>query len=485
MGEKYFDKANITEESIEIQNSAHLCDENDYIQYLEQLPKDIYIMMLQNSYIPFYLVDIKGTVVYTNPTITREYGIKPHEIIGKNTVTISKKLWTPSVLEYGQQLEEGDFIIQKNLYTGELIKEYLTPIRDKETNEKKYILTVGIPHLSDLNRLYSTFSKEIKNFSAGTFYYSTNPLMNDINNDLEMAAKSDIPVLILGESGTGKTKYAEIIHFNSARKDKNFFVLNCTAIPESLFESELFGYAPNAFTGASAHGKKGVLEVCNGGTLFLDEIGDLPLSMQAKILDVVENKRFMPIGSNEIKKVDIRIITATNKDLEELVEKGVFRSDLYYRISSVDVKVLPLRERKEDVLPLSNMFLEQFNKMYKVKKYFSDEMINAFLCYSWPGNVRELRNTIERLIVLSKGNMLSLKKLPDKMINQLDEASIFPENEWGYDTLVRNVEDRIKKSIIEYYYKKNKTIRATAEAMQVSKSKAQNLISKYCKKDNR
>ncbi len=218
-------------------------------------------------------------------------------------------------------------------------------------------------------------------------------------------SETDVTVLLRGESGTGKEVIARAIHFNGNRKDKPFVAINCAAIPENLLEAELFGYEKGAFTGANAK-KKGKFEFADGGTLFLDEIGDLPLGLQAKLLRVLQEKEFTRIGGNKPVKVDVRIIAATNANLEEMVRERKFREDIYYRLSVVTIFIPPLRERKEDIPPLVSFFLNRFSRKYKKKFTISPEALSTLMEYDWPGNVRQLENYIERAIVLSDKDRL-------------------------------------------------------------------------------
>ncbi|MFN3870940.1 MAG: sigma 54-interacting transcriptional regulator [Aquificaceae bacterium] len=219
---------------------------------------------------------------------------------------------------------------------------------------------------------------------------------------IEKVAQVDANVLITGESGTGKSLVAKAIHFMSKRKEKPFITINCSAIPETLLEVELFGYEKGSFTGAYAS-KKGKFELANGGTIFLDEIGDMPLSLQPKILRAIQEKEIERLGSEKTIKVDVRVISATNKDLMDLVSQGLFREDLYYRLNVLPIHIPPLRERKEDIPILVDHFLELFNRRYNKKVRLHPKVIEIFIDYPWYGNVRELENTIERLVILKEG----------------------------------------------------------------------------------
>ncbi len=219
---------------------------------------------------------------------------------------------------------------------------------------------------------------------------------------IKKVATTDSTVLLTGESGTGKSLIAKAIHFMSHRKDGPFITINCAAIPETLLEAELFGYEKGAFTGAHTS-KRGKFELASGGTLFLDEIGDMPLSLQAKILRVLQEKEIERLGSEKTIKVDVRVIAATNKDLHELVREGKFREDLYYRLNVVPLYVPSLRERKEDIPLLIDHFLRNFNEKYGKKVRLSPDAMEALMDYGWPGNIRELENTVERLVVMHEG----------------------------------------------------------------------------------
>ncbi|MCS6876073.1 MAG: sigma 54-interacting transcriptional regulator [Aquificaceae bacterium] len=239
---------------------------------------------------------------------------------------------------------------------------------------------------------------------------------------VERVAQTDANVLITGESGTGKSLVAKAIHFMSKRKEKPFITINCSAIPETLLEAELFGYEKGSFTGAYTS-KKGKFELANGGTIFLDEIGDMPLSLQPKILRVIQDKEIERLGSEKTIKVDVRIISATNKNLRELVSQGQFREDLYYRLNVLPIHIPPLRERKEDIPILVDHFLQVFNQRYNKKVSFHPRVIEVFTDYPWYGNVRELENAVERLVILKDG-LIREKDLPPYFFANLSTSEL-------------------------------------------------------------
>jgi len=246
-------------------------------------------------------------------------------------------------------------------------------------------------------------------------FVGVSPQISQVLDILSKVIPTRSNILLLGESGTGKGLIAEIVHGNSQRKDKPFISINCSAIPENLLESELFGYRKGAFTGAASD-KKGLITMADQGTLFLDEIGDMPMGLQAKVLKVLESGEVLPLGETKSRFVDIRLIAATNKDLEEQIRKGLFREDLYYRLNVIEVMIPPLRERREDVPVLARHFIDRCCRENNKKVAgISDEAMEALVNYPWPGNIRELRNVIERAVVLSGGGEIGTAELPEKV----------------------------------------------------------------------
>ena len=229
-------------------------------------------------------------------------------------------------------------------------------------------------------------------------------------------ADSPTPILITGETGTGKELVARSFHEQSRRNKYPFVAINCSSIPENLFESELFGYEEGSFTGAKKGGKMGRIEMAQGGTLFLDELGEMPLSVQPKLLRVLQEYELERVGSTKKIHLDIRIVAATNRDLREMIKEGKFREDLFYRISVINVKLPPLRDRKEDIIPISLNYLERLKtKMTTPLRTISHEAEQAFLSYSWPGNIRELQNVVEYAANLCDSDTLTLADLPEHM----------------------------------------------------------------------
>ncbi len=281
-----------------------------------------------------------------------------------------------------------------------------------ELEELKLLIEKGLETKSLINevrRLHRQQKEEFQN----SHIHGVSPQIQYVRELIGMISKTHkTSVLIQGESGTGKELAANAIHYNSKRSNKPLMKINCSAIPDSLLESELFGYEKGAFTDAK-NTKKGLFELADGGTVFLDEIGDMKPFLQSKILRVLENQTFMRVGGERELKVDVRIIAATNKNLESLVREGLFRKDLYYRLKVMVIEMPPLRERVEDILVLSNLFIEEYNREHnKSIRGFSEEAKNLLTQYHWPGNVRELKNVIERAMILTDQELITPKHLP-------------------------------------------------------------------------
>jgi transcriptional regulator with GAF, ATPase, and Fis domain len=270
----------------------------------------------------------------------------------------------------------------------------------------------------------------------------SSPRIREIFQLLEMVAPSEATVLLLGETGTGKELVAHAIHRNSPRAAGPFVVVNCATLPETLLESELFGHERGSFTGATVR-KDGRFLVAHHGTVFLDEIAELPLSIQAKILRVLQAREFEPVGSNRTQKVDVRIIAATNRDLEKMVREGRFRDDLFYRLNVFPVVLPPLRERREDLPVLADFFLQRYGKKNRREVLtLAPEALQAFRRYSWPGNIRELENVIERGVIVCQGNVLTREDLPAALQPQRQWQAANGEDEPGLPELERQLISR-------------------------------------------
>ncbi len=270
---------------------------------------------------------------------------------------------------------------------------------------------------SGYNReIVSDFFEEREDFDPG--FIGSTPAVEEIFRTVGKIAPTDSTVLITGETGVGKELIAKSIHLGSLRKEAPFIKVHCAAIPETLVESELFGFEKGAFTGAISP-KPGRFELADGGTLFLDEIGEIPLQVQVKLLTALQDRAFERVGGVKTRKIDIRIVAATNRDLQAMVDEGSFRSDLFYRLNVVPITIPPLTERRDDIPLQAKHFFEKFTLRYgKMIESIPDEIMAAFLNYSWPGNTRELENVIERLVLLSDGPVLSLANMPAEIVRE-------------------------------------------------------------------
>ena len=298
-------------------------------------------------------------------------------------------------------------------------------------------------------------------------FVGTCPEMLEVFSIIRRVAQTDIPVLITGESGTGKELTAIAIHERSSRRNRSFVTINCASIPENLLESELFGYERGAFTGAVSS-KKGLLEMADGGTLFLDEIGELPANLQAKLLRFLEDGMVRKLGSNTAKRIDVRIISATNRDLEELVRKGGFRADLYWRLNGFPLRLPPLRERGEDKIILARYFLKRFSTELKsTAREFTRDALRAIEEYHWPGNVRELINRIRRACVMAHQEFITAQ---DMGLESVSPASV---------SLRSVTHSNRRELIIKALAENNFVISRTAQALNISRQRLHTLIKQY------
>jgi two-component system nitrogen regulation response regulator NtrX len=299
--------------------------------------------------------------------------------------------------------------------------------------------------------------------------------MQALRQQIQYAAPTEGRILIFGENGTGKELVARQLHLQSARKEKQFVEVNCAAIPDELIESELFGSIKGAYTGATAS-RKGKFELADRGTLFLDEVGDMSLKTQAKVLRVLEEQRFHPVGSNEEIEVDVRVIAATNKNLEQKIEEGVFREDLFFRLNVIPFEVPPLRERKEDIPDLIDYFAEDYCRKYgKSPKQISTDAMEKLKAYRWPGNVRELKNTIQRLIIMMPKGEISTLDLPLSILKSVVGSA----SEEGRPNWQRAREEFEREFILRSLVENNGNISRTAAAIGMERTHLHRKLKAY------
>ncbi|MDD6191295.1 MAG: sigma 54-interacting transcriptional regulator [Firmicutes bacterium] len=421
------------------------------------------------------IVDEHGVTVMTNEAHKKIMGIDGKDIVGKHV----EALVDEGVFQESASLKAfrsgKQEVITQTLKNGKVVLVTSTPICDDEGNVERIINNVrDIPMLEQLyeeRNKQEALLDDYRNRIFGPEYMNKNNVvaasasMRKVLNLAERAANSDSSVLILGDSGTGKTVVAELIHKMSSRREQPMVSINCGAIPENLLESELFGYVGGAFTGANKNGKVGLFEVANGGVVFLDEIGELPINLQPKLLSFLESGEFMRVGSTKILKVDCRVIAATNRNLKQMIEENLFREDLYYRLSVIPINIPPLRDRKEDIAPLVAVMLKEINEKNGTNKTISKKAMNMLERREWRGNVRELRNVIERCVVLSTDDEVTEEFIPEKTgdvsVIQVDSADELPVN-------LKEVLNGVEDKYIEMALKEGGTIRKAAGLLGLS-----------------
>ena len=379
----------------------------------------------ENCHTGISIVDRHGRVLRSNPAMQNLLQLSVSDYVGKKMSDLVKEgLFNISVSERVISTGKPVNILQE-IKTGTKCLTFGIPVfSDDGDLEMVVVSSHDVTELYSLREKLKQSQKLVNGYKAQLADISLiemqkkdiiarNKRMKDILELARKLANVDTTVLILGESGVGKEVVARLLHKANQRRAKQAFItINCGAIPKDLLEAELFGYEPGAFTGAAKEGKSGMFELASGGSILLDEVGEMPLDLQVKLLRVLQDKEFTRIGGIKSIKIDVRIIAATNKDLLELVNKGLFRKDLYYRLNVVPLEIPPLRERKEDIFPLAIHYLRGFNKKYGQEKILSADLIDIMENYSWPGNVRELMNVVERMVVTTEGNILQAKDFP-------------------------------------------------------------------------
>jgi PAS domain S-box-containing protein len=467
--------------------------DQEYLDYLKTLSSEFFLDILENSFIEVTVTDQNGNVLYANPACLEYHGIAAEKMWKLNFLTSFQGLWTPPSTATAIEKKRTIISRQRSLVTDEEHITITTPLYDDDHKLKMLVYnTLKRESFVEFDLDYQHPEKgadgELEEFAekrrakgentkASNNIVGRSYILYQTLHKLKKASKSDIPILLLGESGVGKSLIAKFIHDCSPRKANPFISINCASIPDNLIESELFGYVPYAFTGASPKGKKGLVEMANNGTLFLDEIGELQPNIQVKLLDFLENQRFTSVGGLESKTVNTRIITATNKNLEELVAKNIFREDLYWRINGITQTVPSLRERRDDIFPIAQYYLKEYNKKYSQNKVFSNPVIEALIQYDWPGNVRQLKNAVEQMAVMSIGSVIGVDKLPEQLVAFLSHSNIKKKNVI-FDDLVENY----KRGIIQDYYEIYDNINEMADSLGLSQTTAYRLVNKYIKK---
>jgi len=432
------------------------------------------------------VTNLEGIIVSVSEMTGQIYDIDAKDLIGKSVYDLEKEgMFTPIV-------------------TPMVIKEKKKITVVQTTSKKKKLLVTGIPVFNPEGELtyvvsYSHDVTELMNVKQ--YLQAMEEDMERVKSELDMlrnkhyhsegmiahshemkkvidtslhVAEVDVNVLLLGESGVGKSLIARFIHDNSSRSKGPFIEVNCGAIPEALFEAELFGYEAGSFTGANPKGKIGLAQLAEGGTLFLDEVGELTLINQVKLLKMIQEKQFYRVGGTKVQNVDFRLISATNKNLEAAVAEKTFREDLYFRLSVVPITIPPLRQRAEDILPLIEHFLDMFEKKYNRKRKLDEAVIHQLVYHEWRGNVRELVNLLERLVVTSSSTLVTVDHLPDYLDKRSNQTNFEYDNKPLFEIL-----DEVEKQVLIKAKSKYKTTIKMAEVLGVSQPSIVRKLKKY------
>ena len=346
--------------------------------------------------------------------------------------------------------------------------DYVTkPFRVEELRARLEQVTHGV----ELKRENRVLREQLRSSPGFGGLIGTSARMQRVYKMIEKVSMREHPVLILGESGTGKELVARSIHFSGPRKHKPFVPVDCSSLVPTLIESELFGYTKGAFTGAMQT-KQGLIEAANGGTLFLDEIGDMPLEMQTKLLRALQQHEIKPVGSTDLKSINVRVVAATNRDLDFAIKNGTFRQDLYFRLNVVQVKLPPLRERKSDIPLLVTAFLDRFSGEINVPRELTEDAMRRLMAYEWPGNVRELENAVERAIALGSGPYVSVHDLPSNLQYPTSERAPRKEEILPLDELER-------RAILSTLRQNGGDKQATARTLGIGKTTLYRKLKQY------
>lgn len=454
--------------------------------FKEFLLSERFIDILNAIHNGIMVVDKENTVTFINSAYTRLTGVTPEDMIGRNLCEARPSAKLPQAVfsgktMYGIHRKVGKveyivdchpIIVRGVISGGVSILRDITELQNLVERLRKYRTTVN------------TLTGRVKEGHKAKYTFADiigeSPLLLNAKKLAGKVAGSDINVLIIGESGTGKELFAHAIHNESQRRQDAFVVVNCASIPKNLLESELFGYEAGAFTGASKSGKAGLLEIADSGTLFLDEIGDMDLELQAKLLRVLQLGQYQRVGSTETCTVDVRIIAATNRDLEKMVELGNFRGDFYYRLNVAQIKVPPLKDRSSDLDILARHFLENADKYGMESISLADETMDILRGYSWPGNVREFENTLKFLASITDSPVIASNSLPDSFLQRIVRYKDNPTSQAGLlSEVVASSEEQLLIRALNCFGRTVVGKRAAAKSLGISLATLYNKISHY------
>ena len=431
-----------------------------------------------------YITDDKGKTLVVNTMYERLTGLKKEDLVGRGVQDLVQEgvfdvVLNPQIVKTGKSATS----VQTTKKGHKLILNG-HPIFDEHGHVVLVVTFVrDVTVMSQLREQIASQNNLLEKFRTSVQYMIEEKIqkfpitgfksreMAQLARLIDKIAATDAAVLILGETGVGKEFFARSIHRAGPRGDKTFFKVDCTTIPENLIESELFGYAAGAFSGANVKGKAGLFEMADHGTLFLDEIGELPLALQVKLLRVLQDQEILPVGATRVRKVDVRIIAATNCDLEKEVEKGRFRSDLYYRLRVAVLNIPPLRERREDIMPLAHYFMGKYAAKYKKDLRFGPGIEAIFLNHRWPGNIREMENLIESQVVTCERSTIEAVDLSGCMRSECaDPKRSLYESLDTQDRSLKDIMQDIEREIINGALQVHGSMAKVADILKVDRS---------------
>lgn len=439
--------------------------------------------ILENSHDGIWIMDGAGITLGVSKSWEDFSGIARERMIGRSVYEIvTQGYYTDSAAIHVIE-QRKPVTIMYETKTGRKALVTATPVFSE--NGSIWRIISNVRDITELDRYRNEleeskrYKEEVKllrklQFESGGIVVRSKP-MRDVFKLAAQTAGSDATVLILGESGVGKDVVAKYIHKTSNREKGPYIRVNCGAIPESLMESELFGYEEGSFTGARKKGKPGMFELAHGGTLFLDEVGEIPLQMQAKLLHALQDLKVMRVGGMKPIDVDIRVIAATNQDLKAMVERGEFRKDLFYRLNVIPILIPPLKERSDDIIPLVLEFLKKCNDKYNMQKSFSSSALECFVNYKWPGNVRELQNVIERLVLTCSVNIIDSHQLP----SFLKENPYLANFHFSGSGSLKEARENLEKSMVSWALDNFGSTRKAAAALGVAQPTVVRMAQKY------